>query len=95
MTYKATSECSYPDSENETLQSQISNIYERLMAVMKEEDDLRRNLEELLNRQEAEALEELKKAEENVATIRAQGERMRCEITIRDESRLIVRIEFL
>jgi predicted nucleic acid-binding Zn-ribbon protein len=94
MTYKAMSDCSYPDSETETLQSQISNVYKRLTAVMKEEEDLRRDLEELLKRQEMEALDELKKAEEKVAMIRAQGEEMRRE-TRRDGSQRIVRIDLL
>jgi predicted nucleic acid-binding Zn-ribbon protein len=91
MTYKAMYDCSYPDSEAETLQSQISSVYKRLTAVMKEEAVLRRDLEELLKRQEVEALDELKKAEEKVAMIRVHGEQMRQE-TRRDDIQPIVRI---
>jgi hypothetical protein len=54
--HRATSECSYPESENEDLQFQILIVCQHLTAVMKEEADLRRDLEELLDRQEAEAL---------------------------------------
>jgi hypothetical protein len=77
MIQKAMSDCSYPESENEGIKSRISNVYQRLMAVIKEEGDLRRDLQELLNQQEKEAIEESKKAEENVASIKAQGEQMR------------------
>lgn len=71
------SDCSYPESENEDLKFKISKICQRLTAVMKEEADLRRDLEELLDQQEAEALEELKKAEENIAMIRVEREQIR------------------
>jgi chromosome segregation ATPase len=85
MTHKAMSDCSYPESENQDIKSHISKVYQRLMAVMKEEADLRRDLEELLNRQEMEAMEELKKTEENVALIKAEGEQMRKQLQQAEE----------
>jgi predicted nucleic acid-binding Zn-ribbon protein len=48
MTHKAMSDCSYSQSEIEDIQSRISMVYQRLMAVIKEEGDLRRDLQDLL-----------------------------------------------
>jgi hypothetical protein len=74
------SDCLYPESENEGLKFKISKVCERLTAIMKEEAELRHDLEELLDQQEAEALEDLKKAEENIAMIRAEREQIRGQL---------------
>jgi uncharacterized protein YllA (UPF0747 family) len=80
MTQKAESDCSYPESDNVDLKSQILNVYERLTTIVKEEVDLRRDLEDLFDKQEAEAIEELKKAERNIELIRSERDRMRRQL---------------
>jgi len=80
MTQKAESDCSYPESDLVDWKSQILKVYERLTSVVKEEVDLRRDLEDLFDKQEAEAIEEMKKAERNVGLIRSERDRMRRQL---------------
>jgi hypothetical protein len=80
MTQKAESDCSYPESDHVDLKSQILKVYERLTTVVKEEVDLRQDLEDLFDKQEAEAIEELKKAERNIGLIRSERDRMRRQL---------------
>ncbi len=80
MTQQAESDCSYPESDHVDWKSQILKIYERLTTVVKEETDLRRDLEDLFDKQEAEAFEDLKKAERNIKLIRSERDQMRRQL---------------
>jgi hypothetical protein len=80
MAQKAESDCSYPESDHVDLKSQILKVYERLTTIVKEEVDLRRDLEDLFDKQEAEAIEQLKEAERNVRLIRSERDLMRRQL---------------
>lgn len=86
MVQKADSDCYYPETEPDTgdLKSQISKVYERLTVTQMEEADLRRELEQLFAKRQADALAELKRAEKNVADVRAEREQMWRQLTQRE-----------
>jgi hypothetical protein len=71
-TQEATIEHSYSESEQEDLCA-------RLLAVMKEEAELRTSLKTLLDREEERLMEACRKAEENMALFRAKRENIRRE----------------
>jgi hypothetical protein len=68
-TQEATIEHSYSESEQE-------DLYARLLAVMKEEAELRTSLKTVLDREEEKLVEACRKAEENVALFRARREKI-------------------
>jgi hypothetical protein len=72
--------CSGWKSTHEDLDSQIQMAYSRLRAVMKEEVELRRSLEDLLDRKEKTASDELKRAQQSVEKTIVHREKIRRQL---------------
>jgi hypothetical protein len=72
--------CSAWKSAREDLNSQIEVAYSRLRAVMKEEAELRRSLEDLLDRKDKAVLDELKRAQQSVEKTTVYREKIKRQL---------------
>jgi len=75
-TQEATIERSYADSEHKDLESQVTELHERLLVVMKEEAEIRASLNTLFDQEETKVMEEYYKAKQNITLFRAKREKI-------------------